>query len=65
MEGHWFDSFCCSVFTLFENEIDRQMTLLTILRVLVTIVTGHGDVHLIAANRRNGSSSNTWSSLSS
>lgn len=38
---------------------------LTIFRVVVTMVTGQGEVHLIPANNRNGSSSNTWSSLSS
>lgn len=45
-------------------KVDRTNNL-TILRVVVTMVTGHGEVHLIPANKRNGSSSNTWSSLSS
>ena len=44
---------------------DNKLKYITILRMVVTMVTGHGEMHLIPANKRNGSSSNTWSSLSS
>lgn len=56
---------CTSNTSLDKNITTTSWDYLTILRMVVTMVTGHGDVHLIPANKRNGSSSNTWSSLSS
>ena len=44
--------------TVFAN-INCIVYNLTIFNVVVTMVTGQGEVHLMPANKRNGSSSNS------